>query len=219
MLALQVLNVHILLLFVFVSCFPVPFFLKILLYSTYHVIPSPYFADTTAAYWRINNPLRDRKRYAERRPHPLPATVFYIQDGIKKLRAAIVEANNSESKHDSNQSGSSTVLWRGMKNVKVGDRFKNEGGTELAPMSTTSDLDIAIKYGTCSTGSLIFKIQVPDALASGADLEWLSAFPTEAEVLYPPLTFLRPTGRMQSLTSEVSGAQVTIMEVTPDLSA
>ena len=184
-----------------------------------HCIPSPYFADTTAAYWRINNPLRDRKRYAERRSHPLPATVYYIQDGIKKLRAAIVEANNSESKHGSKQSGSSTVLWRGMKNVKVGDRFKNEGGTELAPMSTTSDLNIAIEYGTCSTGSLIFKIQVPDALASGADLEWLSAFPTEAEVLYPPLTFLRPTGRMQSLTSEVSGAQVTIMEVTPDLSA
>ena len=144
--------------------------------------------------------------------------MFYIQDGIKKLRAAVVEANNNESKYGSKQNGN-TVLWRGMKNVKVGDRFKNEGGTELAPMSTTSDLNVAIEYGTCSTGSLILKIQVPDALASGADLEWLSAFPTESEVLYPPLTFLRPTGRMQSLTSEVSGAQVTIMEVTPDLSA
>ena len=82
--------------------------------------------DTTAAYWRINNPLRDRKRYDEGRPHPLPATVFYIQDGIKKLRAAVADTN-MESKHGSNN----TVLWRGMKNVKVGDRFKNKGGTEL----------------------------------------------------------------------------------------
>ena len=75
------------------------------------------------------------------------------------------------------------------------------------------------RYGTCSTGSLIFKLQVPDALAHGADLQWLSAFPSEAEVLYPPLTFLRPTGREQELVSNVSGARVSVMEVTPDLSA
>ena len=28
----------------------------------------------------------------------------------------------------------------------------------------------------------------------GADLQWLSAFPSEAEVLYPPLSYLQPTG-------------------------
>ena len=28
----------------------------------------------------------------------------------------------------------------------------------------------------------------------GADLQYLSAFPAEKELLYPPLTFLRPTG-------------------------
>ena len=178
------------------------------------------YADTTPAYWRINNPLRDRERYKERRPHPLPATVFYIQDGIKKLRA--VEQDNSshgEAKMPTTGKKKSVVLWRGMKNVHVSQEFKMEGGTELAPMSTTSNLDIAIQYGTCSTGSLILKLQVPDALAHGADLQWLSAFPSEAEVLYPPLTFLRPTGREQELVSKVSGARVSVMEVTPDLSA
>ena len=181
-------------------------------------------ADTTPAYWRINNPLRDRERYKERRPHPLPATVFYIQDGIKKLRA--VEHDNSstssshgEAKMSTTRQNKNVVLWRGMKNVHVSQEFKMEGGTELAPMSTTSNLDIAIQYGTCSTGSLIFKLVVPDALAHGADLQWLSAFPGEAEVLYPPLTFLRPTGREQELVSKVSGARVSIVEVTPDLSA
>ena len=31
----------------------------------------------------------------------------------------------------------------------------------------------------------------------GADVQWLSAFPGEAEILYPPLTYLQPTGRSQ----------------------
>ena len=31
----------------------------------------------------------------------------------------------------------------------------------------------------------------------GADVQWLSAFPGEAEILYPPLTYLKPTGRLQ----------------------
>ena len=108
------------------------------------------FPDTTAAYWRVNNPLRDRKRYQERRPHPLPATVFYIQDGIKKLRAAVVEettsTNNGTNNGETKTTGSGVVLWRGMKNVHVSERFKKEGGTELAPMSTTSDLNVAIQY-------------------------------------------------------------------------
>ena len=31
----------------------------------------------------------------------------------------------------------------------------------------------------------------------GADLQWLSAFPNESEVLFPPLTYMQPTGKMQ----------------------
>ena len=33
----------------------------------------------------------------------------------------------------------------------------------------------------------------------GASLHWVSAFPSESEVLYPPLTYLHPTGRRQWL--------------------
>jgi len=114
------------------------------------------------------------------------------------------------------------TLWRGLKNVHITRRFAIEGGTELAPMSTTTSLEVAIKYGVPKTkngSSLLFKIKVANALKHGADLSWLSAFPGEAEVLYPPLTYLLPTGRMQELKSESSGRLITVIEMEPDLSA
>ena len=172
---------------------------------------------TTAAYKEINNPLRDRSRFADNRPHPLAATVKFISDGIKKLRAVIAQQEAQDRKdgklHDS------VVLWRGMKNMHTSRSFNELGGVELAPMSTTSNFHVAVEYGTCSTGSMLFKINVPNALMHGADLQWLSAFPGEAEVLYPPLTHLQPTGKRQRLKSERSQVEVTIIELQPDLSA
>jgi hypothetical protein len=45
----------------------------------------------------------------------------------------------------------------------------------------------------------------------GADLAWISLFPNESEVLYPPLTYMQPTGRSQVV--EVDGFHYTIVEV------
>ena len=86
-------------------------------------------------------------------------------------------------------------------------------------MSTTRDLEIALQYGTCDVGSVLFRIEVPDALGQGADLRWVSAFPRDEEVLYPPLTYLRPTRRRQEVVHPTTGVRVTVIEVTPDLSA
>ena len=49
----------------------------------------------------------------------------------------------------------------------------------------------------------------------GADLQYLSAFPAEAEVLFPPLTFLRPTGVTTHKTFGL--ASFTVIEVEPRL--
>jgi hypothetical protein len=81
-------------------------------------------------------------------------------------------------------------------------------------MSTTTDIKIAVSYGL-SSQSLLFKIITDNDLQRGADLQWLSAFPSEAEVLYPPLTFLQPTGRMQEI--EVEAHRFTVVEVRPTL--
>ena len=36
-------------------------------------------------------------------------------------------------------------LWRGMRNAEMPEEFLNLGGTELAPMSTTTDLAVALE--------------------------------------------------------------------------
>ena len=47
---------------------------------------------------------------------------------------------------------------------------------------------------------------------SGADIAFLSAFPAEREVLFPPLTYLQPTGRKEVLEFG-EGAKCTVVEV------
>ena len=36
----------------------------------------------------------------------------------------------------------------------------------------------------------------------GADLAWCSAFPGEKEFLFPPLTYLKPTGRREEVQTQ-----------------
>ena len=49
----------------------------------------------------------------------------------------------------------------------------------------------------------------------GADLTYVSCFPAEAEVLYPPLTFLRPIGEPIEVTT--AGLTFTVINVRPDV--
>jgi hypothetical protein len=155
---------------------------------------------TTAAFRAINNPLRDT---SSGKPHPLPVTVMLIARGIKKLRAVGAKDRSAVK---------AQVLFRGMKNVKASDAFVELGGTELAPMSTTTDIKTATEY-SLSDNSLVFYIYTKNSMQRGADIQFLSAFPAEAEVLYPPLTYLQPTGRMQEVA--VGGRRFTVVEVEP----
>ena len=85
---------------------------------------------------------------------------------------------------------------------------------QLAPMSTTTDIKTAVSY-SMSNESLLFKIVTRNGLQRGADLQWVSAFPAEAEILYPPLTYLQPTGSTQVI--EVNNCRLTVVEVVPTL--
>ncbi len=138
---------------------------------------------TTVAYQFMNGPLRDDCRYERGEPCPLPVTTYFAWNCIKKLRALHVGIGDQ-------------ILWRGMRNREVAKDFMQQGGTELAFMSTTSDLNVAVRY-CISQQSLIFKIVSTSFMTMGADVQWLSVFPEEAEILYPPLTYLKPTGRTQ----------------------
>jgi hypothetical protein len=81
-------------------------------------------------------------------------------------------------------------------------------------MSTTTDIKTAAAY-SLSSKCLIFKIVTRNGLQRGADLQWVSAFPSEAEILYPPLTYLQPTGRTQVI--KLNSCRVTLVEVVPTL--
>ena len=60
---------------------------------------------------------------------------------------------------------------------------------------------------------LFFKFATSGFMERGAPLQFLSAFPDEVEYLYPPLTFLQPTGREDAVT--VGDVEYSIVEVVP----
>ena len=110
---------------------------------------------------------------------------------------------------------SSGVLWRGMRDLTATDQFMKHGGSELAPCSTTGDVRVAVLYARGrSDQALIFRIIVSSFMKQGADLRFLSAFPHECEALYPPLTFLQPLSKAQTL--KYDGVTYTIVDVEPN---
>ena len=94
--------------------------------------------------------------------------------------------------------------------VKENSNFLLVGGVEMAAMSTTYSLETALFYAH-SERSLIFKYVTRSFMERGADIAWISAFPGENECLFPPSTYVSPTGRTQRV------GKFTVVEVTPRL--
>ena len=66
------------------------------------------------------------------------------------------------------------------------------GGVELAFMSTSTDINVAAEYakrGTDPSNCSIFEIPF-DAGSRGANVQWVSQYPYECELIYPPCTYL-----------------------------
>jgi len=169
--------------------------------SEAHVAALRYY--TMAAFKTINNGLRDQDRFEARQPHPLPVTVAFIKEALGRLRAV-----NAQSK----QARERVVLFRGMKGMAVKDNFLQQGGTELAPMSTTRSLKVAMQY-SASENPLLLCLSTEDFMDCGPDISFLSAFPAEQEFLFPPLTYLAPIG--ESKTYRVDDAIFTVIYVKP----
>ena len=148
---------------------------------------------TSSTFRLINGPLR-----AKRKPHPLAGTTLLISNALKKLRAVHMHKKNFKTMY----------LWRGMRNRTVSEDFLLKGGSELACMSTSSDLNVVASYARSKT-PLLFRLKVDSPMELGAELDWLSLYPGEAEVLYPPLTFAKPLFR-QSIQGLEGGTVVTM---------
>ena len=132
-----------------------------------------------------------------------------ITDGLKQLRALDAE---------SDEATQTIELYRGFTDMQVTEEFKKKGGSEAAPMSTSKSQNVACGYAIRNgkrKGALLMKIVTTNNLQRGADLSFLSMFPGEKETLYPPLTFVQPTGREQVV--EHGDFKLTIIEVTTTL--
>ena len=81
-------------------------------------------------------------------------------------------------------------------------------------MSTSPDPVVAVEYSAGASSSLLLKIATSSFIDRGADLSFVSAFPREREVLYPPLSYLEPTGRREQVVLP-NGAAVDVVECRP----
>ena len=160
---------------------------------------------STSAYGSMNRPLRDQSRHQDGTAHPLTVTVSFLQDAVKKLRS--VDAVSADRNDE-------VVLWRGMANRSVSEEFLRDGGTELAPMSTTSALQVAVQF-SASEASVLLRLRTSSFMSRGADISFLSVFPAENECLFPPLTYLKV---FEKHDVAVGGAAFTVVDVQPMLS-
>jgi hypothetical protein len=131
---------------------------------------------TSNAHKCINDPLRNGEQ-----PHPFAATTFFLAEAVKKCRAI----NAVE-----HLIGDRQEFWRGMKDFELTDDFRLQGGIELGCLSTSSTKGAIDGYAK-SEQPLVMCIVSESFMDRGVGVNWLSLYPNEAEVLYPPLTHIK----------------------------
>ena len=68
---------------------------------------------------------------------------------------------------------------------------------------------------SASKDSVLLRIHTDSFISRGPDISFLSAFPAEQEYLFPPLTFLLPTGNVEKVS--LGGQNWTVIDVKPYL--
>jgi len=167
---------------------------------------------TSRLFAVINGPLRQRrpepsimsegsqKSAKSHIKHPLPLTTLLIERALKKLRANHWQANKKFK---------TFYLWRGLKDRTLGSLAELAGGCDPACMSATPNLGIVAQYAQ-SKQPLIIRFKVDSPMDLGANIAWLSLFPTEEEYVYPPLTYIKVL-----FTQEIKNVPGSVVTVTP----
>ena len=145
---------------------------------------------STAAFRSLNNSLRNQPKHTlpgnkkKRESHPFAATIYYLAEGIKQLRA--VEADHAEQVTSPLRQQRPLDLFRGMRDMTTSEEFMTDGGSERALMSSTSNLAVALQYGL-SASSLLFVIRTKSFMERGADSAQHSPQPSMSihDIPYP----------------------------------
>ena len=118
-----------------------------------------------------------------------------------------------------------------MANMIVLEEFKQRGGTEISPMSMSSERQVAERRALkdyISQRAIDAKnpeLQLPTLLKlkaetwqnAGVDISSLSIIPEESEVVYPPCTYLEPRSEKEETVRGPNEEEFTIkiIEVLP----
>jgi hypothetical protein len=76
-----------------------------------------------------------------------------------------------------------------LQNLEISEGFKLQGGTELGCISTSTSKEIVAGDANADQ-PLVFRVVSGLFMSCLFDVSWLSVYPAEKEILYPPLTYL-----------------------------
>ena len=89
------------------------------------------------------------------------------------------------------------TVYRGVAGCVLPSEFwLGQGGVEFAFMSMTVDRDVAMRYAKAESkedASCVMEVKM-GKMDLGADLSWLSQYPEEKTVVFPPFTLLEVEG-------------------------
>ena len=111
---------------------------------------------------------------------------------------------------------STRVFWRGMRDKGINmPKFMEKGGTDFACVSTTASESVAVhNFASHTKLPLVFRVVSKSCMDRGADISFLSVYPSEQEYLYPPLTFLRA---LEIKMETLSGVELLVATVEPTM--
>ena len=174
--------------------------------SEAHVIALRWY--TTDAFASMVQPLQGG---ADPGPHPLAATVAFVNEALHKLRFASLATAVPGALP-------ARRLWRAVHDVSARTRLSEllrTGATLVAPLSCTPQLELVAPRTAPGRTVLLLAVKADDGLPPcGTSLSWLSTRPHEHEFVCPPCAVLAPTGRMQTLQL-ANEATCIVVEVQP----
>jgi len=123
----------------------------------------------------VTIPLRDPDRETQ---HPLAALTYCIFTAIRKQLALGAE--------DQAAAVEERIFWRGFSDMQISEDFKKHGGTEFAPMSTSTDPAVAVGYAvrkSQTNGALLMRIVTKNNLQRGILVFSCSPYPPDLSIL------------------------------------
>ena len=113
-----------------------------------------------------------------------------------------------------------TAWARSIKNhgsgpTKLLERLKRHPAYELPPGQPQTEAELIARVDAVECAAVLLRLVTDSFISRGPDISFLSAFPAEREFLFPPLTYLAPTGNVEKIA--VGGASWDVVDVKPHL--